>query len=87
MSSTSGTAVLTIPVIAPLAESVDVGRETIVNAYQYGHGLFNLINPSSLILAFLGVAHIGYDRFLKFIWPLLIMLAIVIMLFLTISVY
>ena len=87
VSSTSGTAVLTIPVIAPLAESVDVGRETIVNAYQYGHGLFNLINPSSLILAFLGVAHIGYDRFLKFIWPLMIMLAIVIMLFLTISVY
>ena len=87
VSSTSGTAVLTIPVIAPLAESVDVGRETIVNAYQYGHGLFNLINPSSLILAFLGVAHIRYDRFLKFIWPLMIMLAIVIMLFLTISVY
>jgi len=87
VSSTSGMAVLTIPVIAPLAETVNIGREVIVNAYQYGNGLFNLINPTSLILAFLGVAQIGYDRFLKFLWPLMVILALVIMLFLTISVY
>ncbi len=87
ISSTSGTAVLTIPIIAPLADTVNIGREVIVNAYQYGHGLFNLINPTGLILAFLGVAQIGYDRFLKFIWPLLVILGIVIMLFLTLSVY
>ncbi len=87
VSSTSGAAVLTIPIIAPLAETVNIGREVIVNAYQFGHGLFNLINPTSLVLAFLGVAQIGYDRFLKFIWPLMVILAIVIMIFLTLSVY
>jgi uncharacterized ion transporter superfamily protein YfcC len=87
VSSTSGTAVLTIPIIAPLADAVNIGREVIVNAYQFGHGLFNLINPTSLILAFLGVAQIGYDRFLKFVWPLILILIIVIMLFLTLSVY
>lgn len=86
VSSTSGTAVLTIPIIAPLADIVHIGRENIINAYQFGHGLFNLINPTSLILAFLGVAQIGYDRFLKFIWPLMLILALVLMLFLTISV-
>lgn len=86
VSSTSGTAVLTVPIIAPLADTVNIGREVIVNAYQFGHGLFNLINPTGIILAFLGVAKIGYDRFLKFIWPLLVILAIVIMIFLTMSV-
>lgn len=87
VSSTSGTAVLTIPIISPLADTVNIGREVIVNAFQFGHGLFNLINPTGLILAFLGVAQIGYDRFLKFMWPLMIVLALVIMVFLTISVY
>ena len=67
VSSTSGTAVLTIPIIAPLADTINIGRENIVNAYQFGHGLFNLINPTSLVLAFLGVAQIGYERFLKFV--------------------
>lgn len=87
VSSTSGTAVLTIPIIAPLADTVNIGREVIINAFQYGHGLFNLINPTGLILAFLGVAQIGYDRFLKFIWPLLVVLATVSILFLIFSVY
>jgi uncharacterized ion transporter superfamily protein YfcC len=87
VASTSGTAVLTVPIIAPLADTVNIGREVIVNAYQFGHGLFNLINPTGLILAFLGVAQIGYDRFLKFVWPLLAILALVIIAFLTLSVY
>ena len=86
VSSTSGTAVLTIPILAPLADTVNISREVIVNAFQFGHGLFNLINPTGLILAFLGIAQIGFDRFLKFVWPLLVILALVIMLFLTISV-
>ena len=87
VASTSGTAVLTVPIIAPLADTVNIGREVIVNAYQFGHGLFNLINPTGLILAFLGVAQIGYDRFLIFVWPLLAVLAVVIIAFLTLSVY
>lgn len=87
VSSTSGMAVLTVPIIAPLADTVDIGREVIVNAYQFGNGLFNLINPTGLILAFLGVAQIGYDRFLRFIWPLMLTLVLVIVVFLTISVY
>ena len=84
--STSGTAVLTIPIIAPLADTVSIGREVIVNTFQFGHGLFNLISPTGLILAFLGVAKIGYNRYLKFVWPLLVILALISMVFLTLSV-
>ncbi|OAB78904.1 YfcC family protein [Cochleicola gelatinilyticus] len=87
VSSTSGTAVLTVPIIAPLADTVSISREVVVNAFQFGHGLFNLLNPTGLILAFLGVAKIGYGRFLKFVWPLVAILGLIIMAFLTLSVY
>jgi len=36
--------VLTMPIISPLADTVGIGREVIVNAYQYGMGLL----PSSI---------------------------------------
>jgi len=85
--SSSGMAVLSMPVIAPLADTVDIGREHIVNAYQYGMGVFYIINPTGLILASLAVAKIGFDRWVKFIWPFFIILVIITMLFLSISVY
>ncbi len=87
MPSSSGMAVLTMPILAPLADTVNIGRETIVNTYQYGMGLFYLINPTSLILAALAVVKIGFNKWLKFIMPLLLILLITTMTLLTISVY
>ena len=85
--SSSGMAVLSMPIIAPLADTVDIGREHIVNAYQYGMGTFYIINPTGLILASLAVAKLGFDKWLRFIWPLFIALLLVTMIYLTISVY
>ena len=85
--SSSGMAVLTMPVMAPLADTVGVGREVVVNCYQYGMGLFHLINPTGLILASLAIVNIGFDKWLKFVMPLFIGLVLVTMLFLTVSVY
>ncbi len=85
--SSSGMAVLTMPIISPLADSVGIGREVIVNAYQYGMGVFYIINPASLILATLAITKIGFDKWLKFVFPLLIMITIVTMVALSISVY
>ncbi|MBR9776140.1 MAG: YfcC family protein [Cytophagales bacterium] len=87
MPSSSGMAVLTMPIMAPLADSVSIGRETIVDAYLLGMGLFNLINPTSLILPALAMVHIGFDKWIKFISPLLLILLITSMVFLTLSVY
>lgn len=87
MPSSSGLAVLTMPIMSPLADTVNIGRETIVNTYQYGMGLFHLINPTSLILAALAIVKIGFDKWLKFIMPLLLILLITTMILLTISVY
>jgi uncharacterized ion transporter superfamily protein YfcC len=85
--STSGMAVLTMPIMSPLADTVTLGREHVVNAYLLGNGLFNFINPTGLILASLAVVEVGYNKWLKFMIPLLIILTIISMLFLTITVY
>ena len=85
--SSTGLAVLTIPVFAPLADAAGFGREVIVNTYQFGNGLFNIINPTALVLPGLAVVKIGYDRFLKFVWPLVLILFMVTVIFLTIQVY
>jgi len=85
--SSSGMAVLTMPIMAPLADGVGIGREMIVNAYQYGMGLFAFISPTGLILASLTMVKVGYDKWLKFVMPLVGILLIMTMLLLTISVY
>ncbi|WP_438977778.1 hypothetical protein [Polaribacter sp.] len=85
--SSSGMAVLTMPIMSPLADTVSLGREHVVNAYLLGNGLFNFINPTGLILASLAVVKVGYNKWLKFMIPLLIILTIISMLFLTITVY
>ena len=85
--SSSGMAVLTMPIMSPLADGVGIGREMIVNAYQYGMGLFAFINPTGLILASLAIVKIGYDKWLKFVMPLVFILLLFTMLVLTISVY
>lgn len=85
--SSSGMAVLTMPIMSPLADGVGVGREVVVNAYMYGMGLFAFINPTGIILASLAIVKVGYDKWLKFVMPLFLILLILTMIMLTISVY
>ncbi|MFL0352660.1 YfcC family protein [Xanthomarina sp. GH4-25] len=85
--SSSGMAVLTMPIMSPLADTVGFGREIIVNCYQYGMGLFAFINPTGLILASLAIVKVGYDKWLKFVMPLVLILTLFTMIMLTILVY
>ena len=85
--SSSGMAVLTMPIMSPLADTVAIGREHVVNAYLFGVGLFAFINPTGLILASLAIVKVGYDKWLKFVIPLVVILTLVSIIFLTISVY
>ena len=80
-------AVLTMPIMSPLADSVGIGREIVVNSYQYGMGLFYMINPTGLILASLAVVKIGFDKWLKFIMPLFIILVVFTLVVMTVSCY
>lgn len=81
--SSSGMAVLTMPIFAPLADTVGMGREVIVDAYQFGQGLFAFINPTGLILATLAIVNITYDKWLKFVMPLVGILLVMVITYLT----
>jgi uncharacterized ion transporter superfamily protein YfcC len=87
LPSSSGMAVLTMPIMSPLADTVGIGREIVVDCYQYGMGLFSFINPTGLILASLAVVKVGFDKWLKFIMPLIYVLILFTIVMLTISVY
>jgi len=85
--SSSGLAVMSMPIMAPLADVVDVPRELLVNAYQYGMGLMAFITPTGLILASLTMVNVGYNVWLKFVLPLLFWLTLLTMAVLTVQVY
>ncbi|WP_350285750.1 YfcC family protein [uncultured Croceitalea sp.] len=85
--SSSGMAVLTMPIMAPLADTAGIDRSIMVSAYQYGWGLFKFINPTGIILASLAIVNVGYDKWFKFIWPLVCIIGILGMLMLTAAIY
>ena len=87
ISSSSGMAVLSMPIMAPLGDVVHVPREVIVDAYNWGMGLMAFITPTGLILPSLTMVNVTYDKWLKFVFPLLGILTIVCMIILTIIVY
>lgn len=77
ISSSSGMAVVTMPIMGSLSSIVGVPTEEIVNAYLFGFGLMTFITPTGLILPSLAMVNVKYNVWLKFIWPLLVMLAII----------
>jgi uncharacterized ion transporter superfamily protein YfcC len=84
--SSSGLAVLSMPIMAPLAEFSGVASHLVVTAFQSANGLVNLINPTfAVVMGGLAIGRVGYDRWLKFMWPLLLILAILIMVILSIG--
>jgi uncharacterized ion transporter superfamily protein YfcC len=72
INSSSGLAVLSIPIMAPLGDAVGVSKSAIIAAYNYGQGLISYITPTGLILASLAMVDVPFSRWLKFINPLLI---------------
>ncbi|MPM87010.1 hypothetical protein SDC9_134103 [bioreactor metagenome] len=77
ISSSSGLAVLSMPIMAPLADVVGVNRDIIVSAYQFGQGLIGFITPTGLILASLAMVNVTYDKWLKFVTPLIVIISII----------
>jgi len=78
--SSSGLATLSMPIIAPLADTVSLGRDVVVSAYNFGQGWMAIIAPTGLILATLEMVDVSYNKWIKFIAPLmgiLLVLAIV----------
>lgn len=78
MPSTSGHAILTMPILTPLADLIGLSRQICVLAYQYGAIMMDLIVPTNgATMAVIALAGINYKNWLKFIVkPVLIMMGI-----------
>jgi len=75
--SSSGLATVAMPIMAPLAGFAEVPKELVVTAYQSANGLMNLFIPTSaVVMGGLAIARVPYGRYLRFVWPLLAMLAL-----------
>lgn len=75
--SSSGLAVLSMPILAPLADFAGVGRDLVVTAFQSANGLVNLINPTfAVVIGGLAIGRVSYDRWIVFIWPLMLILLV-----------
>ncbi|MEU4797263.1 YfcC family protein [Streptomyces sp. NPDC023327] len=77
--STSGHATLAMPILAPLADFAGVPRAVVVTAWQSASGWMNLWVPTTAVtIGGVALAKVGYDRYLRFVWPLLAVLAVLI---------
>jgi uncharacterized ion transporter superfamily protein YfcC len=75
--SSSGLATVAMPIMAPLASLAEVPAQLVVTAYQSANGLVNLVTPTSaVVMGGLAIARVGYGTWLRFVWPILILLAI-----------
>lgn len=80
-------AVTTMPVLIPVSDMLGVSRQVAVLAFQYGDGITNSIIPTSAaLMGYLAVAGIPYEKWVKFIWRLIVGWTIIAVVFLFIAV-
>jgi uncharacterized ion transporter superfamily protein YfcC len=85
--SSSGHATLAMPIMAPLGDFAGVSRAMVVTAYQSASGWMNLFTPTSaIVMGGLALSRVRYDKYLKFVAPLLAILFILTCLFMLLGV-
>ena len=81
--SSSGLATLSIPIVAPLGRFAGVGGDLVVTAFQSASGLVNIITPTAaVVMGALALGKVSYDRWLKYIWKLILYFLALTLLFL-----
>jgi uncharacterized ion transporter superfamily protein YfcC len=84
--STSGLATLSMPIVAPLAGFIGVSTALVVTAYQSASGVMNLVVPTSaVVMGGLAIARVPYGTYLRWVWPLLLLLSALVVVVLAIS--
>jgi len=73
--SGSSKAVLTMPILAPLADLIGITRQTMVLSFQLGGSWLNMIFPTDPVtIAAIGFANIAFGKWIKWLLPLLIVM-------------
>ena len=77
VASGSGQAVLTMPIMVPLGDLLNVSRQTVILAFQFGDGWGNPILPTAPVtIGALALAGISYTAWVKWFMRLEIILII-----------
>ena len=84
--SSIGHATLAMPVLAPLGDFAGVSRAVVVTAYQSASGWMNLFTPTSaVVMGGLALAKVGYGPYLRFLAPLLGILLVLTLVFVSVG--
>lgn len=86
VSSSSGMAILTMPIIGTLAILMNIPGREVVNSYIFGIGIMFLISPTGSIFPALTMVNVSYKAWLTFIMPVVISLLVLSAVFLTIGI-
>ncbi len=66
---------LTMPIMSQFSDLVGISRQATVMAYQFGDGFTNLLTPTSgVLIGDIGIARIPYEKWIKWVFPLMIIL-------------
>lgn len=78
ITSGSGQAAAVMPIFAPMADTINMTRQTAILAFNFGDGFCNYILPTSTaLMGTLGATDIPYDRWMKFMGKLFIVWVVV----------
>ncbi|MFK7972487.1 MAG: YfcC family protein [Bacteroidia bacterium] len=73
--SASGQALVSMPLMTPLADLLGLSRQTAVLAYVLGDGISNIIIPTNgALMAMLGVGKVSFEKWFRFAWPIFLVL-------------
>ncbi len=75
--SGSGKAALTMPMMSQFSDLIGISRQATVVAFQLGDGFTNMITPTSgVLIGVLGIARVPYEKWVKWVFPFIIILTI-----------
>ena len=78
ITSGSGQAAATMPIMLPVADIIGITKQTTVLAFNFGDGLSNYILPtSSALMGFIAMVGISYSNWMKFMWRLFLIWTVV----------
>lgn len=70
--SSSGHAALAMPLLAPLSDFAEVSRSLVITTWNAGARWMGLWMPTNgVLMGGLAIAAVGYNKYLRFIWPLM----------------
>ena len=84
--SSSGLATLSVPIVAPLGQFAGIDGSLIVTAFQSASGLVNIITPTAaVVMGGLAFGNIPYDRWVRYVWKLILIFFLLSAAFLAVS--